>query len=149
MKILPVVRAFASAALGLAASLPIAASAAATAAPPVAVPYGQLDFTPCTLAQSGQAQTVAARCASLQVPENRSNPSGRRIEVSVAWVPSTAKHPAADPVVRLAGGPGQSAQQAFPTTYPAFREILRQRPVLLIDQRGTGRSRPLTCPRTL
>src|SRR5512139_2040587 len=144
MKILPVVRAFASAALGLAASLPVAASAAAKAAPPVAVPYGQLDFTPCTL-----AQTVAARCASLQVPENRSNPNGRRIDVSVAWVPSTAKHPAADPVVLLAGGPGQSAQQAFPTTYPAFREILRQRPVLLIDQRGTGRSRPLTCPRTL
>jgi pimeloyl-ACP methyl ester carboxylesterase len=149
MKILPVVRAFASAALGLAASLTTAASPAASATPPVTVSYGQLEFSPCTLAQSGQAQTVAARCALLRVPENRSNPKGRHIDVSVAWVPSTAKHPAADPVVLLAGGPGQSAQQAFPTTYPAFREILRQRPVLLIDQRGTGRSRPLTCPRTL
>lgn len=144
MKFLPVVQVIVCAALGLAGP-----AVADTAAPPATIAYGQLGFTPCTLAQAGQAQTVAARCAVLQVPENRSSAAGRRIEVSIAWVPSTARHPDPDPVVLLAGGPGQSAQQAFPAMSAAFRDILKQRPILLVDQRGTGRSRPLTCPRTL
>jgi pimeloyl-ACP methyl ester carboxylesterase len=113
---------------------------------PVTVSYGSLVFTPCTLSQVGQAQTVPARCARLRVPEDRSSANGRKIELAVAWVPSTAKSPAKDPVVMLAGGPGQSALDAFPT---AFREILRQRHVLLVDQRGVGKSSPLECPGTL
>ena len=77
MNFLPVVRATACVALALA--LP-----AATAAPPIAVSYGKLGFTPCTLSQPGQAQTVPARCAVLEVPENRSSPNGRRIELGIA-----------------------------------------------------------------
>ena len=116
---------------------------------PVTVSYGSLAFAPCTLAQAGQAQTVPARCATLRVAEDRSSANGRKLDLAIAWVPSTAKTPARDPVVMLAGGPGQSALEAFPTVYPAFREILRQRHVLLVDQRGAGRSNPLTCPGTL
>ncbi|MBK7902611.1 MAG: alpha/beta fold hydrolase [Proteobacteria bacterium] len=116
---------------------------------PVSVWYGSLVFTPCTLTQAGQAQTVPARCATLQVPEDRSSAHGRKLDLAIAWVPSTAKTPARDPVVMLAGGPGQSALEAFPTVHPAFREILRQRHVLLVDQRGAGRSNPLDCPDTL
>ena len=127
---------------------PVVAQADAPTAP-VAVAFGSLAFTPCTLSQAGQAQTVPARCATLRVPEDRSIANGRQIELAIAWVPSTAKSPARDPVVMLAGGPGQSALEAFPTVYPAFREILRQRHVLLVDQRGTGRSSPLLCPGTL
>ena len=132
--------------------LALAGAAAAWAdAPsaPVTVSFGSLVFAPCTLAQAGQAQTVPARCATLRVPEDRSNATGRMLDLAIAWVPSTAKAPARDPVVMLAGGPGQSALEAFPTVYPAFREILRQRHVLLVDQRGAGRSNPLECPRTL
>ncbi len=144
MNFVQVVRAF------LCTASALAGPATAMAEPsPVAVPFGSLTFTPCTLSQAGQAQTVAARCATLRVPESRATGSGRMIELAVAWVPSTSKKPAADPVVLLAGGPGQSALQAFPTTYPAFRDILRQRHVLLVDQRGTGGSRPLECPQTL
>jgi pimeloyl-ACP methyl ester carboxylesterase len=116
---------------------------------PVTMQFGSLAFTPCTLSQAGQAQTVAARCATLRVPEDRSSANGRRIELAIAWVPSTAKSPARDPVVMLAGGPGQAALAAFPSVYPAFRDILRQRHVLLVDQRGTGRSSPMACPGTL
>ena len=127
-----------------------AVAAQADAPPaPVNVSYGSLVFTPCTLSQVGQAQTVPARCATLRVPEDRSSANGRKIELAIAWVPSTAKSPARDPVVLLAGGPGQSALEAFPAVYPAFREILRQRHVLLVDQRGVGRSNPLVCPATL
>jgi pimeloyl-ACP methyl ester carboxylesterase len=136
--------------LGALVALAGAVAARADAPPaPVNVAYGSLMFTPCTLSQAGQAQTVPARCATLRVPEDRSSANGRRLELAVAWVPSTAKAPARDPVVMLAGGPGQSALEAFPTVYPAFREILRQRHVLLVDQRGAGRSNPLQCPATL
>jgi len=136
--------------LGALVALAGAVAARADAPPaPVNVAYGSLMFTPCTLSQAGQAQTVPARCATLRVPEDRSSANGRRLELAVAWVPSTAKAPARDPVVMLAGGPGQSALEAFPTVYPAFREILRQRHVLLVDQRGAGRSNPLQCPGTL
>ncbi|MBK6351293.1 MAG: alpha/beta fold hydrolase [Proteobacteria bacterium] len=124
----------------------IAQAAAPTA---VSVSFGSLAFTPCTLAQAGQAQTVPARCATLRVPEDRASKDGRTIELALAWVPSSAKSPARDPVVMLAGGPGQSALDAFPTVYPAFRDILRQRHVLLVDQRGAGKSSPLQCPVTL
>ena len=133
--------------LGTLAALAGAVTAWADAPPaPVTVSYGRLAFAPCTLAQAGQAQTVPARCATLRVAEDRSSANGRKLDLAIAWVPSTAKTPARDPVVMLAGGPGQSALEAFPTVYPAFREILRHRHVLLVDQRGAGRSNPLTCP---
>jgi len=145
MHLLQVVRALVCAALALPGGLAVAAQEPSA----VTTTYGSLTFSPCTLAQSGQAQTVAARCATLRVPENRSLAGGRQIDLAIAWVPSAAKNPAPDPVVFLAGGPGQSALQAFPTVHHAFRDVLRQRSVLLVDQRGTGRSRPLECPRTL
>ena len=135
---------------GILVTLVATAVAPAHASPaPVSVSYGSLAFTPCTLSQAGQAQTVSARCATLRVPEDRSVTNGRTIELALAWVPSSAKSPARDPVVMLAGGPGQSALEAFPTAYPAFRDILRQRHVLLVDQRGAGKSNPLECPETL
>ena len=93
--------------LGALVALAGAAAAWADASPaPVTVAYGSLAFAPCTLAQAGQAQTVPARCATLQVPEDRSSANGRKIELALAWVPSTAKTPARDPVVMLAGAYG-------------------------------------------
>jgi pimeloyl-ACP methyl ester carboxylesterase len=121
----------------------------ATASPLAVFSYGQLSFTPCTLAQPGLAATVGARCAKLAVPEDRARPDGRRIELAIAWVPSLARQAAADPMVLLAGGPGQAALEAYPAVQGAFREILRQRHVLLIDQRGTGSSHPLDCPQAI
>lgn len=113
------------------------------------IPYGALAFTPCTLAAPGQAQTVAARCATLRVPENRAEPRGRQLDLAVAWIPGAAKRPKPDPVLFIAGGPGQSALEAFPLVAAAFADLQRQRDVLLVDQRGTGRSAPLACPKTL
>ena len=135
------------AALGLACSIPLTVSA--TAAHGAGLSFGTLQFTPCTLAAPGQAATLAARCAALRVPEDRAHADGRRIELAVAWVPSPAKSPAPDPVVFLAGGPGQSALDAFPMLAPAFQEALRQRDVILVDQRGTGRSHRLDCPQAI
>lgn len=106
---------------------------------------GQLAFAPCTLVAPGMPINVAAQCAQLKVPENRGQPGGRTIGLSIAWLPAEAKAPATDPVLMLAGGPGQSALESFPTISPAFREIQRRHHVILVDQRGTGGSNPLVC----
>jgi pimeloyl-ACP methyl ester carboxylesterase len=90
--------------------------------------------------------TVAARCATLRVPEDRRHPAGRVIEVRIARVAASAKRARPDPVVMLAGGPGQSALDAFPQVAAAFHGVLRERDVILVDQRGTGQSHPLECP---
>jgi len=120
--------------------------AMAVAGSPAARPLGTLTFEPCTLTAVGLPASVAAYCGKLPVPENRSAPARRTIDLAVALVPSRAKHPQPDPVFMLAGGPGQSALESFPSIAGAFREILRDRHVVLVDQRGTGRSNPLVCP---
>ena len=124
--------------------LVIGQSAAADAPP--ARRLGALSFEPCTLVAPGSPATVAAFCGTLGVPQDRAAPAGRRIELAVALVPSRAKRPLPDPVLMLAGGPGQSALASFAGVAGAFADVLRDRSVLLVDQRGTGRSEPLQCP---
>jgi pimeloyl-ACP methyl ester carboxylesterase len=107
---------------------------------------GALALEPCTLAAPNSPGTVAAFCGGLVVAEDRARPAGRRIELAIALVPSRAKRPLPDPVFMLAGGPGQSALENFPTAVAAFRDVLRDRDVVLVDQRGTGGSHRLACP---
>jgi pimeloyl-ACP methyl ester carboxylesterase len=106
--------------------------------------FGSLEFEACTLAPEFSTESVEAQCATLSVPENRAAPDGRKIELAIAWVPREGE-PSADPVFMLAGGPGQSARDSYPNVAPAFRDVLRQRDVILVDQRGTGGSNALTC----
>ena len=47
----------------------------------------------------------------------------------------------------LAGGPGQSAVDTFPPLLAMRPDLRRGRDVVLIDQRGTGGSMSLACPR--
>jgi pimeloyl-ACP methyl ester carboxylesterase len=112
----------------------------------LAAPAFALDFSDCELKTAKAVSGMAARCAAFEVPENRAVPDGRRITLRVAKVPSRASTPLPDPIVFLAGGPGQSATESFPQVAPAYRQLLGQREVILVDQRGTGGSHPLKCP---
>jgi len=112
--------------------------------PAEARPLGSLAFEPCTLAGSGAAGPVEAQCTTLSVPENRAEPDGRNIELAIAWVP-TEGEAEPDPIFMLAGGPGQGARDSFPSVAPGFRDVMRTRNVILVDQRGTGASNPLAC----
>ena len=47
---------------------------------------------------------VPGYCGTLEVPEDRSNPSGRQVPLNVAVVPAVAATPAPDPFFPLAGG---------------------------------------------
>jgi pimeloyl-ACP methyl ester carboxylesterase len=53
--------------------------------------------------------------------------------------------PAKDMLVLLAGGPGQAATESWSSVAPALEPLLAHRNVLLLDQRGTGGSNPLSC----
>ncbi len=87
---------------------------------------------------------TAAQCGELEVPEDRSKPDGRKIRIFAAVLPANTVTPKQDPLLILAGGPGQAASFLGPFA-ERLTELRRTRDVVLIDQRGTGRSSPLTC----
>ena len=106
---------------------------------------GSLEFEPCTLTAVSGQPSVEAHCARLAVPEDPTRPEGRSIELAIGWIPADADEPEADPVLLLAGGPGQGARASYPGTAAAFSDIRRKRHIVLVDQRGTGGSNPLYC----
>jgi len=106
---------------------------------------GSLAFTPCELDQRNSAATTAAFCAPFQVPENRDQPDGRRIDLKLALIRGGEQASARDLVVLLAGGPGQAAVEAWPRAVAGFGPLLEHHNVLLLDQRGTGGSHALVC----
>ena len=105
--------------------------------------YGDLRFKPCALDGSA-LNAVEAHCAKLKVPEDHDAPNGRQIELAIALVPATGQAEA-DPMLFIAGGPGQSALESYPLVHDAFADAVRNRHVLLVDARGTGGSHPLKC----
>lgn len=119
----------------LAAAVPAAADAQG----------GAVVLSECRLESAQVPGSVAARCGTLRVPENRAEPHGRQIALHVAVVPSLRLRARSDPLVLLAGGPGQAASDLYLTLHPAFARVRRDRDILLVDQRGTGRSMRLDC----
>jgi pimeloyl-ACP methyl ester carboxylesterase len=118
-------------------------SAGPHAGPDGKLRYGQLTFESCALTAARSA-AVEAWCAMLSVPENHDAPQGRHIDLAIALV--TAEGQAEpDPIVMIAGGPGQSALESYPLAHNAFNDARRSRNVLLLDARGTGQSHPLPC----
>lgn len=98
-------------------------------------------LTPCRL--HGVAHE--ARCGSITRALDPSREHGPTVELHFAVLPALARQPAPDPVVFIAGGPGQSAiELAGPISHRLGR-LGRQRDIVLVDQRGTGRSAPLRC----
>lgn len=118
---------------------------AASARPAITRRLGSLAFSPCTLAPEFGIQTVDAQCSTLQVPENRAAPQGRKITLAIAWVPARGGEAEPDPMFMIAGGPGQSALESYPSIAAAFAEVNKKRDILLVDQRGTGGSNKLVC----
>ncbi len=107
---------------------------------------GRLTFHPCSLRQPRSGMATKAWCAPFTVPENGSNPQGLKIHLRLALIRSRAVRPSPDPVVYLAGGPGQSAINTYPELAPALHGLLEHRNIILLDQRGTGGSAALSCP---
>ena len=105
----------------------------------------RLTLTPCQLEHPEHIGSVPAECGVLRVPENRDQPAGRQISLYVARVPAINRRKRPDPLFVLAGGPGMAATTFYTTVAPAFERIRRDRDIVLLDQRGTGRSNSLSC----
>ncbi|MGH2640365.1 MAG: alpha/beta hydrolase [Actinomycetota bacterium] len=89
---------------------------------------------------------TTAFCGSLRVPEDRGTPSGRQIDLNVAVIPAARPEGEDDPVFFLAGGPGGAATQSWARAATIFPGVHETRNIVLVDQRGTGRSEPLIGP---
>jgi pimeloyl-ACP methyl ester carboxylesterase len=105
---------------------------------------GHLHAWPCA---AGQAK-VPSTCGSYAVYENRAAHSGRIIDLS--FVVIRAKHPTHHAIVWNPGGPGASSTAAADAVadggFPRELSALRDRyDVLLVDNRGTGKSAPQNC----
>lgn len=107
---------------------------------------GKIAFKACSLSSPMSNDSLEAQCAKLAVPEDRSQPAGRKIDLNIAWLPATKdSDQTPDPVFFLAGGPGQAAVDTYPMMDTVFKEVRKHRDVILVDQRGTGKSNLLTC----
>jgi pimeloyl-ACP methyl ester carboxylesterase len=90
------------------------------------------------------------RCGYVTVAEDHSNPTGKTIQLAVAIFTSPSPDPASIPLISLQGGPGGAWLSVLG---PAINSesapaLVGDRDLILVDQRGTGFSRPrLTCPR--
>lgn len=110
-------------------------------------PYtlGALTFKDCDLKNRTQGGLLGAQCAELVVAENPAAKEGRKITLRIGLLKAHNAQPLADPIFFIAGGPGQSAVESFPTVASGFARLLEKRHVILVDQRGTGESNPLRC----
>ena len=86
-----------------------------------------------------------AFCGKLARPLDPARPDGPQIEVRVAVLPAVARNKKPDPVLFFAGGPGQSAIDLAGLLSRMYTRFLNRRDLILVDQRGTGRSAPLMC----
>lgn len=85
-------------------------------------------------------QGIDARCGTFRVPENRAEPNGRTIGLNVVVVPAFLKPARPDAVAYLAGGPGSAATANAADRATQLTVLSNTRDILLVDQRGTGRS---------
>jgi pimeloyl-ACP methyl ester carboxylesterase len=115
--------------------LPIAAAAASP----------KLTLHPCRIEHAARMQALPAECGSFTVAENPDDPNGRKIDLFVARVPAISLNKTPDPLFLIAGGPGTSAVDMYTSTSAPFDRVRRDRDIVLLDQRGTGRSHRLDC----
>src|SRR5262249_10256689 len=86
-------------------------------------------------------------CGTHSVFENRAAQTGRRVALNIVVVPAQSPIPVVDPVFVFAGGPGLGAASTVTGDSEWFSNtVRRERDIVFIDQRGTGRSNRLSCP---
>jgi pimeloyl-ACP methyl ester carboxylesterase len=86
------------------------------------------------------------RCLTVDVPRDYAHPAKGSIKLHVAIAGAVRAGVKNDPLFVLAGGPGQSGSSIAWTLDTGFRRARATRDIVLIDQRGTGKSGKLTCP---
>ena len=99
------------------------------------------DLAPCRL----KGVPHEALCGKVAMPLDPARPEGTRIDVHFAVLPALARNKRPDPLFIFAGGPGQSAIALAGPVAAQLSRFSNRRDLVFIDQRGTGRSAPLSC----
>lgn len=105
-----------------------------------------LSLEDCRISAGPGSPGIKARCGTMLRPENPDDPSSPEIELRIAVVPALNLSPESDPIVPIAGGPGQGSVEFYANYRSAFETVRRNRDILLVDQRGTGESARMDCP---
>ncbi|HWN08730.1 MAG TPA: alpha/beta fold hydrolase [Pyrinomonadaceae bacterium] len=102
---------------------------------------GEIWFEPIKAEVGGQV--FEGERGHLMVRENRKKTNSNLIELVFIRLKSTADKPA-PPTIYLDGGPGSAATNlaGFPEYMRAFQKLREVGDVILLDQRGVGRSKP-------
>jgi pimeloyl-ACP methyl ester carboxylesterase len=115
------------------------AGASSGTSPPQVLGRGKL-----ALARCGSAPTVY--CGGLLVPLDYASPSGPRIRVAFRFYPARDGD-ARGTVLPIQGGPGFSSIGSSGGYADMYGPLLDHFNMLLVDDRGTGSSTPIDCPR--
>ena len=108
---------------------------------------GQLTIEPYQF-KTFDGREHSAKLGRLWVRENHHAHSARLLQLAFLRLPSRAAQPSS-PIVFLAGGPGIPAigLGQVPVYFSLFERLREVSDVILLDQRGTGKSSPnLQCP---
>src|SRR5687768_5011431 len=119
-------------------ALSIGVSAAVGCAAPAAP-----NFTDRLHLCSAEEGPTDAYCGGYDVFEDRDARAGKTIRLNIVVLPSIGADVLPDPLVFLAGGPGQGAAQMAGLVQAAFRSVQRTREIVRVDQRAPGKSNPL------
>lgn len=102
-----------------------------------------LKFERCLV--SVDAVQIDAECATLTRHENPQDSASRLLDLSVIKLPARTPKPEPDAFTLIQGGPGGSSIDLTVMMRQAIEGIRTKRDILVIDQRGTGRSNKLSC----
>lgn len=117
---------------------------AQTDAPPLNHVIAPLDFKPCQIRRD--ANIVDALCSTFTRPENPNDREGKTIDIFVAKFPAKQANAQKDAFTVIQGGPGGSSIDLYLSYQSLFEGIRTKRDIIVVDQRGTGRSNILLCP---
>lgn len=101
------------------------------------ISFKEIDFKP------KKGKTVKAELGEFFVEENRVNSTGEKLKIAFVRFKSTSSNPQS-PIVYLAGGPGGSGiKTAKGKRFTMFMKLREIADVIILDQRGTGKSNQL------
>jgi pimeloyl-ACP methyl ester carboxylesterase len=86
-------------------------------------------------------------CGSLSRPLDPRRPAGPAIRIGLKWIRAATGSRRAPAIVAVEGGPGYPSIGSEVEYRSIFGPALRTRDLLLVDNRGTGRSGLIDCPR--
>ena len=107
---------------------------------------GQYKKTDCPFTIPANAADVKGECGLLTVPEDRSKPNGKTIDIPAVVYKSSGANKDAEPLLFLFSNPGPVLDFSWQFHY-AFTSLHDQYTFVFLEQRGVGYSKPvLNCP---